>query len=108
MIQAQRIPSGIPVSDSAHIDGLSNVPSVPLDSGTIDASFSPAMSLPMRAGGVVPRRRFQKGSLVIRGTRNPQRCGIYREDVLLKDGTLHRERRTVRLGPVSKLSERAA
>lgn len=54
------------------------------------------------------RRRFQKGRLVIRGTRNPQRCGIYREDVLLKDGTLHRARRTVRLGPLSKLSERAA
>jgi integrase len=56
----------------------------------------------------VPRRRFQKGRLVIRGTKNPQRCGIYREDVLLKDGTLHRARRTVRLGPASKLSERAA
>jgi hypothetical protein len=35
----------------------------------------------------VPRRRFQKGRLVTRGSRNPQRCGIYREDVLLKDGT---------------------
>ena len=56
----------------------------------------------------MPRRRFQKGRLVTRGTRNPQRCGIYREDVLSRDGTLHRSRRTVRLGPVSKLSERAA
>jgi integrase len=72
-----------------------------------DAIVSPATSLPMRAGGVVPRRRFQKGSMVTRGTRNPQRCGIYREDVLSEDGTLRRIRRTVRLGPESKLSERA-
>lgn len=56
----------------------------------------------------MPRRRFQKGMLVVRGTKNPQRCGLYREDVLLKDGTIHRARRTVRLGPVSKVSERAA
>jgi integrase len=56
----------------------------------------------------VPRRRFQKGMIVIRGTRNPQRCGVYREDILLKDGTLRRVRRTVRLGPLSQLSERAA
>ena len=56
----------------------------------------------------MPRRRFQKGMMVIRGTKHPQRCGLYREDILLKDGTLHRVRRTVRLGPVSELSERAA
>ena len=56
----------------------------------------------------MPRRRFQKGRLVIRGVRNPQRCGIYREDVLQSDGTIRRVRRTVRLGPESKLSERAA
>ncbi len=56
----------------------------------------------------MPRRRFQKGMLVVRGTKNPQRCGLYREDVLSKDGTLRRVRRTVRLGPISKLSERAA
>jgi integrase len=62
----------------------------------------------LKAGGIVPRRRFQKGRLVIRGVRNPQRCGIYREDVLQSDGTIRRVRRTVRLGPVSKLFERAA
>lgn len=56
----------------------------------------------------MPRRRFQKGRLVIRGIRNPQRCGMYREDVLLADGTVRRIRRTVRLGSVSKLSARAA
>jgi len=62
----------------------------------------------LKAGGIVPRRRFQKGRLVIRGVRNPQRCGMYREDVLQSDGTMRRRRRTVRLGPVSRLSERAA
>ena len=60
---------------------------------------APATSSPKRAGGVVPRRRFQKGMIVIRGIKHPQRCGLYREDILLKDGTLHRVRRTVRLGP---------
>ena len=75
------------------------------DDSAIVAAATPS---PMGAGGVVPRRRFQKGMMVIRGTKNPQRCGVYREDILLKDGTLHRVRRTVRLGPVSQLSERAA
>jgi integrase len=56
----------------------------------------------------VPRRRFQKGRLVIRGIKNPHWCGVYREDILLKDGTIHRMRRTVSLGSVSTLSERRA
>jgi hypothetical protein len=56
----------------------------------------------------VARRRFQKGRLVMRGVRNPQRCGVYREDALQPDGTVRRVRRTVRLGPVSQLSERSA
>jgi integrase len=55
----------------------------------------------------VPRRRFQKGRLVMRGVRKPQWCGLYREDVLYADG-IRRVRRTVRLGLASKLSERAA
>lgn len=56
----------------------------------------------------MPRRRFQKGRLVTRGVKNPQRCGMFREDVLLGDGTVKRVRRTIKLGPLSKLSERAA
>ena len=56
----------------------------------------------------MPRRRFQKGRLTIRGVRNPQWVGLYREDVLLPDGTTHRARRTVRLGPVKKTSQRQA
>jgi integrase len=53
------------------------------------------------------RRRFQKGNVIIRG-KTPQRYGMYREDVLQSDGTFKRVRRCVLLGPVSKLSERAA
>jgi len=55
----------------------------------------------------VPRRRFQKGNIIIRGKR-PQRYGMYREDVLQSDGTFKRVRRCVLLGPVSSLSGRAA
>ena len=53
------------------------------------------------------RRRFQKGNIIIRG-KTPQRYGMYREDVLQIDGTFKRVRRCVLLGPVGKLSERAA
>lgn len=62
---------------------------------------------PMRVGGIVPRRRFQKGNLGVRG-KVPMRFGMYREDVLQPDGTFKRERRRVTLGPVRSMSERAA
>ena len=55
----------------------------------------------------MPRRRFQKGSIVIRG-KNPTRYGIYREDVLQSNGTFKRMQRWIVLGLVSELSERAA
>jgi integrase len=58
-------------------------------------------------GKTVPRRRFQKGTLTVRG-KKPVRCGVFREDVLLADGSFERVQRTVVLGPVSSLSERAA
>ena len=55
----------------------------------------------------MPRRRFQKGNIIIRG-KTPRRYGMYREDVLQANGTFKRVRRCVVLGPVSSLSERAA
>jgi integrase len=61
----------------------------------------------LKAGGIVPRRRFQKGNISVRG-KTPMRYGMFREDVLQPDGTLKRVRRRVLLGPVSSLSERAA
>jgi integrase len=61
----------------------------------------------VQAGRVALRRRFQKGTLIIRG-KTETRCGVYREDVLQFDGTFKRVQRCVVLGPVSSLSERAA
>jgi len=55
----------------------------------------------------VPRRRFQKGTLIVRG-KKAMRCGIFREDVLQSNGTFKRVQRRVVLGPASNLSERAA
>ena len=80
---------------------------VPLVALSGDATVSPATPLPVQAGRVALRRRFQKGTLIIRG-KKPTRCGIYREDVLQPSGTFKRVQRCVVLGPVSSLSERAA
>ena len=88
------------------LDGDHQATDLPSTVGRDRVRFATPSSL--KAGGIVPRRRFQKGRLVIRGVRNPQRCGMYREDVRQLDGTICRMRRTVRLGPVSRLSERAA
>jgi integrase len=55
----------------------------------------------------VPRRRFQKGSLIVRG-KTPMHYGIYREDVLQSDGTFKRAQRWVPLGLVSEISVRVA
>lgn len=62
---------------------------------------------PNQAGAIVPRRRFQKGNIIIRG-KTPTRYGMFREDVLQSDGTFKRIRRCVLLGPAKSLSERAA
>ena len=73
-------------------------------SGAIVASATPSS---IQARSFVPRRRFQKGNIIIRG-KTPTRYGMYREDVLQADGTFKRVRRCVVLGPVSRLSERSA
>src|ERR1700682_1366814 len=72
-----------------------------------NAIVAPATPLPVQAGRVALRRRFQKGTLIVRG-KKPTRCGVYREDVLQPNGTFKRMQRCVVLGPVSSLSERAA
>ncbi len=53
----------------------------------------------------MPRRRFQRGSLVEKSGRW---YGVYRDDVLQTDGTFKREQCWQPLGPVSEQSERAA
>lgn len=65
-----------------------------------------ATPVPVQAG-VALRRRFQKGTLIVRG-KTPVRCGVFREDVLQSNGTFKRVQRCVVLGPVSSLSVRAA
>jgi integrase len=80
---------------------------VPLVSNQADAIVSAATPLPVQAGRVALRRRFQKGTLIVRG-KVPVRCGVYREDVLQADGTFKRLQRCAVLGPVNSLSERAA
>src|ERR1700682_2823834 len=72
-----------------------------------NAIVAPATPLPVQAGRVALRRRFQKGTLIIRG-KKPTRCGVYREDVLQPNGTFKRVQRCIVLGPVSSLSERSA
>ena len=56
-------------------------------------------------GVPVPRRRFQRGSLVEKSRRW---YGVYRKDVLQNDGTFKREQCWQPLGLISKQSERAA
>src|SRR6266849_6900708 len=81
--------------------------SVTVTANSADAMVAAATPLPVQAGRAALRRRFQKGTLIIRG-KKPTRCGVYREDVLQPNGTFKRVQRCVVLGPVSSLSERAA
>ncbi len=61
---------------------------------------------PMSTGAnPVPRRRFQRGSLVEKSGRW---YGVYRVDVLQADGTFNREQRWQPLGLVNEQSQRAA
>jgi len=97
---------GVPDHESS-TGQLSTGTAVTLVSGTDGATVSAATPLPVQAGRVALRRRFQKGTMIVRG-KIPVRCGVYREDVLLANGTFKRVQRCVVLGPVSSLSERAA
>ena len=82
-------------------------PHGPVTAGGSNAIVAPATPSSIQAGAIVPRRRFQKGNIIIRG-KTPRRYGMYREDVLQSNGTFKRVRRCVLLGPVSSMSDRAA
>jgi integrase len=79
----------------------------PVTETTSNAIVAPATPSSIQARSTVPRRRFQKGNIIIRG-KTPTRYGMFREDVLQTDVTFKRVRRCVVLGLVSSLSERAA
>jgi hypothetical protein len=97
---------GVPNHDDSTMQA-STGQAVPVTVGTANATFPTATPLPVQAGRVALRGRFQKGTLIIRG-KKPTRCGVYREDVLQSTGTFKRVQRCVVLGPVNRLSERAA
>ena len=105
------VPSPAPASSSKDRSGKQQSVEPPRNSVVTpshsDDTVPHATPSPIQAGAIVPRRRFQRGNIIIRG-KTPQRCGMYREDVLQANGTFKRVRRCVVLGPVSSLSERAA
>jgi integrase len=68
-------------------------------------SLAPVTRLSVSTGVPVPRRRFQRGSLVVKSGRW---YGVYRVDVLQTNGTFRREQRWQPLGLVCEQSERAA
>src|SRR6267143_5584762 len=71
-----------------------------------EVTSHPVTPSPMSTGAnPVPRRRFQRGSLVEKSDRW---YGVYRVDVLQADGTFKREQCWQSLGLVGEQSERAA
>jgi integrase len=97
----------VEANESGAGNAMLGVPSHDSTTEQVCGTVSPATPLPVQAGSVALRRRFQKGTLIVRG-KVPVRCGIYREDVLQANGTFKRVQRCAVLGPVSSLSERAA
>jgi Phage integrase, N-terminal SAM-like domain len=97
---------GVPSQDSSTGQAGTGT-TVTLVPEATSAKVSAATPSSNHAGSFVPRRRFQKGNIIIRG-KTPRRYGMYREDVLQANGTFKRVRRCVLLGPVSSMSDRAA
>jgi Phage integrase, N-terminal SAM-like domain/Phage integrase family len=56
----------------------------------------------------VPRRRFQRGRLFVRGSRKKVRVGSFREDQVQPDGSITRIRRSVVLGETARVYRRSA
>lgn len=53
----------------------------------------------------MPRRRYQRGRIISRGKKRKVWVGIFREDRMKPDGTIHRARRSVVLGTVKHVSK---
>jgi Phage integrase, N-terminal SAM-like domain len=53
----------------------------------------------------MPRRRYQRGRIISRGKKRKVWVGIFREDRVRTDGTIHRARRSVVLGSVKHVSK---
>lgn len=78
--------------------------SVPLVSSPTDAMVSAA---PCNVGmeQSMPRRRYQRGRIISRGKKRKVWVGIFREDRVKPDGTIHRSRRSVVLGTVKHVTK---
>src|SRR5271163_999164 len=92
--------------EKCQFDGVARAREI-VTPGKADGIVAPATPSSIQARSFVPRRRFQKGNIIIRG-KTPKRYGMFREDVLQPDGTFKRVRRCIFLGVVSRLSERSA
>jgi integrase len=92
---AQELPCHIP-------DGT--VPFVPLVLSTLGDTVSAA---PLNVGmeQSMPRRRYQRGRIISRGKKRKVWVGIFREDRVNADGTIHRARRSIVLGTVKHVSK---
>jgi hypothetical protein len=53
----------------------------------------------------MPRRRYQRGRIISRGKKRKVWVGIFREDRVKADGTIHRARRSVVLGSVKHVTK---
>src|SRR5258708_32045098 len=53
----------------------------------------------------MPRRRYQRGRIISRGKKRKVWVGIFREDRMKPDGTIHRARRSIVLGTVKHVSK---
>src|SRR5690242_3588913 len=86
--------------------GEKTLAELPCAEASVQVPFQPVTPSPMSTGAnPVPRRRFQRGSLVEKSGRW---YGVYRLDVLQPEGTFRREQSWQPLGLVSEQSQRAA
>src|SRR5690349_4826941 len=93
-------------SDSNVFSTSSSSLTAPLSSSPIESTLPPAT--PSVAGtkrGIVPKRRFQKGTFVKRGE---NWVGMWRVDTLQPDGTVRREQRSRTFLGLSERAARAA
>ena len=79
-------------------------------SGKTGIDYRPELRGKQKEGSLA-RRRFQEGSLILRGKRSPKWSGRWLEDVVLPDGTIERIHKSAIVGtkkdfPTQKLAKR--
>src|SRR5271168_777350 len=83
---------GTSIGDSApELDSSAIVPGAPLTAVGMEKDM--------------PRRRYQRGMLTIRGKRRRKWIGTFREDRFQPDGTIRRVRRKLVLGVVKNMTK---